>query len=613
MPIPQLNFSTGNVVDPTRGALQGVSAARNTLSNTMNQWAKEEELDRQRARQKMLDDRATQVYNQQQQELTDRQKFGKAMLGDTQTRYADANSSDIMSLMKNVELTPEEAALSNKGIESPEVKAKLKAQMDLGRNFNNTGVRETEWEKAQRVARETGTGGSLGVQERLYGIKAADVAARNKKEADAKANQNTLLKKRDALAKEMRKYSVVEKGKLGGTSGSSGSSSSKLGTWSAEDAIRLDELADTFSLFGKGGDTEDVNKVITYARSIGLGPKQTESVIVRMGGGPEKLLSGEKMEIPGKPDATDAEIMAYAKSQLDAEAKKGYSNGTGGGLYNKKDNSAAINLLKAELNSVDKQLGRLGSTNYDAPEGSPEERSMDKMNSLAKKYWSEIPATGETPKKSGSSSKAVKKSSLIPGKIGAAMSSSTDGDVARLSLLPEFANEYENLTKPQQARVDKVLGSDASQKVLTEAGTSKEAIPKISTSTNLREALTSNKPLAQFPAQSELSPGALDILRQLNPTGMTDKEKMMAQFEAEDRPLEDMSLSFIPGLKAAKTTASQLKILTKAGYSKAKAEALIKSGRLKLLPERPSQINVPKKGFTNANSRYDISMPAMKP
>ena len=46
MPIPKLNFSTGNVVDPTKGALQGVTAARNTLTNSMNQWAKEEELAR---------------------------------------------------------------------------------------------------------------------------------------------------------------------------------------------------------------------------------------------------------------------------------------------------------------------------------------------------------------------------------------------------------------------------------------------------------------------------------------------------------------------------------------------------------------------------------------
>ena len=70
MPIPQLNFGRTSVVDPASGALQGLTSARNTLSDTMGQWAKEEELARQAARQKVqddrqvvLDDRATTEYD----------------------------------------------------------------------------------------------------------------------------------------------------------------------------------------------------------------------------------------------------------------------------------------------------------------------------------------------------------------------------------------------------------------------------------------------------------------------------------------------------------------------------------------------------------------------
>ena len=615
MPIPKLNFSTGNVVDPTKGALQGVTAARNTLTNSMNQWAKEEELARQAARQKVQDDRATTTYNQQQQELTDRQKFGQAMLGDRQMQYADANApgSEIMSRMKNVELTPEEAALSNQGIETPAVAAKLKAQMELGQQFDSTGVRETEWDKLQRVARETGTGGSLGVQEKLYSAKAADAAARKAEETKAVAAKQKLVDEYNTKSDKLTDLLPTKRGHYGSTKTAlTGKSSSSKDWWAAEDAIRLDDLADSTSVFGYFGDTEDANKPITYAKSIGLSPKETESVLVKMSVGPEGLWKDEKLRIPGKPEATDSEIQEYAREQMDTLAKSTTkSSGASGGFYNKEDNSSAIVKVKAEMKSLEKKINNFGSTDY-SDDRSAGAKSMDKMNALAKKLWSELPAAGEEPKKG---SAKTTNTNLIPGKIGTAMSlKAGDGAVAKFASNPEtaveFAREYELLKPPQQARVDNVLDSDASKKVYDAM---KEDVPQINTSNSLQDALASNKPLAQFPAQSELSPGALDILRQLNPTGMTDQEKMMAQFEAEDRPLEDMSLMFIPGLKAAKTTASQLKILTKAGYTKAKAEALIKSGRLKLLPERPSQINVPRNGFTKNNLKYDISMPAMKP
>ena len=470
MPIPKLNFSTGNVVDPTKGALQGVTAARNTLTNSMNQWAKEEELARQAARQKVQDDRATTTYNQQQQELTDRQKFGQAMLGDRQMQYADANApgSEIMSRMKNVELTPEEAALSNQGIETPAVAAKLKAQMELGQQFDSTGVRETEWDKLQRVARETGTGGSLGVQEKLYSAKAADAAARKAEETKAVAAKQKLVDEYNTKSDKLTDLLPTKRGHYGSTTtGSTGKSGSSKDLWAAEDAIRLNDLADSTSVFGYFGDTEDANKPITYAKSIGLNPKQTESVLVKMSVGPEGLWKDEKLRIPGKPEATDSEIQEYAREQMDTLAKSTTkSSGASGGFYNKEDNSSAIVKVKAEMKSLEKKINNFGSTDY-SDDRSAGAKSMDKMNALAKKLWSELPAAGEEPKKG---SAKTTNTNLISGKIGTAMSlKAGDGAIAKFASNPEtaveFAREYEELKPAQQARVDKVLQSKASQKV----------------------------------------------------------------------------------------------------------------------------------------------------
>lgn len=421
MAIPQLNFGQTSVVDPTRGALQGVTAARNTLASTMKQWADEEELDRQRARQKVLDDRATTTYNQQQQELTDRQKFGQAMLGDTQMQYADANApgSEIMAQMKNVELTPEEAALSNKGIETPAIAAKLKAQMELGQQFDSTGQMESEWDKLQRVARETGTGGSLGVQDKLYSAKAADAAARKAEETKAAAAKQKLVDEYNTKSDKLTDLLPTKLGHYGSTkTGSTGKSSSSKDLWAAEDAIRLNDLADSTSVFGYFGDTEDVNKPITYAKSIGLSPKETESVLVKMSVGPEGLFGDEKLRIPGKPEATDSEIQEYAREQMDTLAKSTTkSSGGSGGFYNKEDNSSAIAKVKAEMGSLEKKINNFGSTDY-SDDRSAGAKSMDKMNALAKKLWSELPAAGEEPKKGSAKTVTAPSASsnLIPGK-----------------------------------------------------------------------------------------------------------------------------------------------------------------------------------------------------
>ena len=55
MAIPKLNFSTGNVVDPTRGAMQGIAQARGALTDMVNQaYAEEDALRKnQLARDKM--------------------------------------------------------------------------------------------------------------------------------------------------------------------------------------------------------------------------------------------------------------------------------------------------------------------------------------------------------------------------------------------------------------------------------------------------------------------------------------------------------------------------------------------------------------------------------
>lgn len=74
MAIPKLNFNTGNVVDPTRGAIQGLESARGVLTDMMKQGLAQEELAKQEARQKMLDDR--------QKLIDDRQEARQVVLDD---------------------------------------------------------------------------------------------------------------------------------------------------------------------------------------------------------------------------------------------------------------------------------------------------------------------------------------------------------------------------------------------------------------------------------------------------------------------------------------------------------------------------------------------------
>ena len=600
MPIPKLNFSTGNVVDPTKGALQGVTAARNTLQDYMKQLTQEDLLAKEQARQKGLDDRVTAEY---EYKLTERTKAENA---DTQKQaYLNAlKSPGEMFVDKNVQRSLMSPEVMTQVVNNNPVLSKAFAQGTEALTPEEKVKYEEHFKQMDKLGQiPTEQMGILDAAD-LYGVLGGEYAATesiNAKKALEKARNEGLagLNKQET---EMTLARLAAAKKDSGSSSSRGATKNMFGT---KVQSPMDIMKDAqgyhekqYAQDGKSGKlAKPINTLTQLMANKGYDAAQINTVVDQGYKPSTKWGFGLFGDDATLTTPTDAELISAVGAPRNVATPTGYS---------------------ATDKKYDDQIAKVGKDYLDAARNKIENRGVDKptrelFDSILNNTYGNVDSTTPSKVEQIANGKSTEKqtSTKVGGQIGAAINTKgVGGELAKLKLEnpQEFANEYELLKPAQQARVDKVLGSEASKKVFTE--TKKDPTK---TSISLRDALSTSKPLVAFPTESRLSPGSLDILRQLNPTGMTDQEKMMAQFEAEDRPLEDMSLSLIPGLKAAKTVSSQMKLLTKAGYSKAKAEALIKSGKLKLLPERPSQINVPVKGFTNANRHYDISIPAMRP
>lgn len=476
MSIAQPSFSTGTVLDPTRNALAAVTSARRSLSDMLDRSMKQDAIAKAQARQKILDDRATAEYNNQVQERDALSKFDKAILAPRQTVYADANSNaKLMSAVNKIALTPEEMALQKQGKTTPEIDAKLKAQYDLGANFGSAGVKETEWEKAQRIAREQGLEGSLAVNQRLYSIKAADAAAKAKKEAAATTQKADLLKQYNKDKSEYNKYSVKEIGHYGGSSGKSGTQgkSYKNDVWDTKSLDHFYENANKMTpWFWPGqGDSGDVKGLMKVAQTLKVGPKQLEQILIPYGfGTEERIIGGESLEDPAGKKSKDEvikEIYSKIKAAHQANLAAGSKGNTEGGFYNKKDTSNARRNLLADMQSLQQQMSGI-KTDY-STDLTPEERSQKAIGALADKYFKSVidkPKTGKTSTTSGGTKKpsAQTVKDIIGGAIGKAVNSPKKGELAKLVTENpvQFGKEYDSLGSDEQARVNKILQSDAS-------------------------------------------------------------------------------------------------------------------------------------------------------
>lgn len=396
MSIAQPSFSTGNIIDPTKNALTAITLARQTLTDTLDRNIKQEAIAKEQARQKILDDRATAEYNNKINEREAMKKFSKGLLQDNQIRYADANTAKGLAWADKVALTSDENALYNSGQTNPTIDAKIKAQFELGKNFESVGKRETEYDKARRIAKETGTGDSLGVAKRLYELKAADMAARDKKETSATKQKTDLLTKYDTVKDDIADLSVVNKKYV--KNGSSSSKSYKGDSWNLDNKGQLIEAANkTTPWFYPGeGDSGTIKKLMTYAQSKKVGPKQFTDILIPGGlGDEEKYSGGEKLIIPGNPNASDEEILNYYEDKLNAAAtrnangSKGASKDGDGFYYNTKDNSKALKLKKQELTSLQNRIDAI-KTDY-SDSRSAKERSADAIDELFDTYGLKLP------------------------------------------------------------------------------------------------------------------------------------------------------------------------------------------------------------------------------
>jgi len=104
------------------------------------------------------------------------------------------------------------------------------------------------------------------------------------------------------------------------------------------------------------------------------------------------------------------------------------------------------------------------------------------------------------------------------------------------------------------------------------------------------------------------------------PIEYKDSQGVTRMSDSPSQALDDVSLEITPAkvlplaLKlrapAARVVATMRDLIGK-GFTKTKAEYLIRTGQVKLLPRAPQQINVPLGGFSKANLRYNIGIPAM--
>ena len=609
----RLNFSIGSVVDPTAGAQQALTAARTTLSDMMNRRAKEEELARQIARQKVQDDRqavqddrATSEYKYtlDQRTKTEAENVKKqnylAAVANPGERITDSvvrgqlSSPEVMGQV--IANNPALLKAVNEGLESltPDEKIQYDAHFDMMAKVGNSPTQKIG--ALDAAVMYGGLGGEYGRTQAVEAQQALELA-KNKEQAD--------LNKQDT---EITIEQLKAQKAAGKDSSSKGTTKNLEGTKLLSEAEVIAQASKQFRDDYGFGDKkialpEPVRENIALFAKSHFAPGQiTEMLNAKAKGykGPSEGWLGFFQDPAKFTTPSSKEAIEYAGQPGNVGVSTGYS------ATDKKYDEKIAAVSRKHLDDARKKIENRDGV--DMP-------TRELFNSILNNTYgdvtdSKVPSKMEQKAQDGVTGTGTS-TTAVGGKIGEAINTKgKGGELATFKLTDPkgYAKEYELLKLAQKVIADKVLSSEISQKVLQNAEDS-----TYKTGISLRDALSTSKPLAAFPTESRLSPGALDILRQLNPTGMTDEEKMMAQFEAEDRPLEDMSLSLIPGLKAAKTTASQLKILTKAGYTKAQREALIKSGRLKLLPERPSQINVPKNGFTRDNLKYDISVPAMKP
>jgi len=241
----------------------------------------------------------------------------------------------------------------------------------------------------------------------------------------------------------------------------------------------------------------------------------------------------------------------------------------------------------------------------------------------------------------------------------AALNSPKKGEVARVTAA--YVNDLDKptamtkgLSDRDKKRLEKVVNSKSTQALLTKllnpvkrSGTTKSKVgtevPDIFKDIKIanKGAANSSVPMMGIPdigtngvvnyennsTPSNLAELNMRLRKRANeraaemgdfPIEYKDSQGVTRMSDVPNQGLEDVSLEVAAplalALKApAARVAATMRDLIGKGFTKAKAEYLIRTGQVKLLPRAPQQINVPSGGFGKANLRYNIGIPAVVP